>query len=122
MQQWARATWSPASRWTPGEVAWSTLTGPADPVVALLDDAMAWRNDDLVVILASGETSIGQAIEWADGSDIEVCDGDVRLEAAVRGAGYREALDRPFSMAVHASAGNVSSPDLASGYRLRAAR
>jgi ribosomal protein S18 acetylase RimI-like enzyme len=120
MQEWARSTWNPARRWTPGEMAWSTLTAPVEPDVILHDGAMAWKHDDLVAILAAEEKSRGQAIEWAQGADIEVCVGDEHLEAAVR-VGYEEARGCPFSMTVHRSTAGASELALPRGYRLRAA-
>jgi predicted N-acetyltransferase YhbS len=115
-------TWSPTRRWTPGEVAWSALTAREELDVVFVVDAMAWRNDDHVVVLAIGPSGLGAVIDWAAGSDVEVCDGDELLGAAVRDAGYAEVHDLPFSMAVHRATRSATGSNPPPGYELRAAR
>jgi GNAT superfamily N-acetyltransferase len=121
MQKRASNLWRIGRRWTPGEIAWSVLTNPSEPDVIFLEDGWAWKQEGCTSILTSNLKAAGMAIDWADESDIDVIDGDLILDAAVRNAGYGEVPSAPFSLDVRMSTSRAPAPILPHGYVVRSA-
>jgi hypothetical protein len=59
-------------RWTPGEIAWAFLTGPAEQRVRFFGTGWAWKQPDYLVVLAADPETALEALAWAGDVPVEV--------------------------------------------------
>jgi hypothetical protein len=122
MQDTASRLWGPGRRWTPGEIAWAFLTGPAGQEVRFADDGWAWRHGDYMVVLASNPASIVEGLpRWVPEVAVQACDGDAALRAVLQREGYREVANAPFDLDMRLATATAAVPALPDGYVVRPA-
>ncbi|WP_374970037.1 GNAT family N-acetyltransferase [Terrabacter sp. BE26] len=117
MQDLCSRTWSPASRFHPGQLAWSRYYRPVDPVV--LEDGEAiglWTEEGRVVGFGWAEAPdwlelqvdparpevAAEVLEWfeewsdAEEQSVLAVEGDAPVEGALAEAGFSARLDLPY--------------------------
>ncbi len=122
MQQVASRLWGPGRRWTPGESAWVSLTGPAEQRVRLFGTGWAWKQPDYLVVLAADPETMLEALAWAGDVSVQVTYGDVVLRNAVSEAGYVELTDAPFEVDLRLSTARLTAPTVPDGDIVRSAQ
>ena len=121
MQAAAADLWGPGRRWTPGEIAWATITEPPGQV-SFIGDGWAWRQDDYVAIVVTGVEEARAAVAWAAGDPVQLVDGDTLLLDALLSSGYRENVDAAYDLDVRLTARGSGRMEIPEGFVLRSAR
>lgn len=122
MHDAASHLWGPGRRWTPGEIAWTFLTGTDDQEVHFLEDGWAWRIGGYVAILADDPAeTVWDLPRWSPELRVQAADSDKALRAALHQAGYRAVVNAPFDLDMGLATAAAATPVLCGGYRVRLA-
>jgi GNAT superfamily N-acetyltransferase len=122
MQAIALRLWGARNWWTPGEIAWSYLTGSPEQRVWLARDGWAWEQPDYLAVLTVDAETISAALDWTSSAQVQVPDDDALLHDVLRRRGYIELPDEPFDLDMRMTTADAATAELPDGYIVRSAR